>query len=154
MSERGEFEGRKPDTEEEKLLKNIFGGSSADEKELSPEEQETLDRMEAVARRERILRRAGLPPGTEVSDEELARLEIETWGHFKVHVESALSSLNERERRVLDLRFGLKDGKSRTLKETGWEINRSKSTAWRVEQAALRKLRTPSRIEVLKEYLE
>ena len=55
-------------------------------------------------------------------------------------VQNALDALTTRERRVLELRFGLEDGHSRSLREVGQEIGRSKSTAWRVEKRVLERL--------------
>lgn len=62
-------------------------------------------------------------------------------------------SLLPRERRVLQLRFGLEDGRARTLVATGREIERSKSTVWRIERKALGKLRHPGPSKKLKDYL-
>lgn len=57
-----------------------------------------------------------------------------------------MSSLTPRERRVLDLRFGLEDGRSRTQTETAREVNVSRRTVGRDEKSALAKLRHPSRL--------
>ncbi len=75
---------------------------------------------------------------------------------LKEQVEHVLGTLNERERRVLQLRFGLDDGRSRTLEEVGRELE-PKVTRERIRQIeakALRRLRHPSRSRKLKEYLD
>ncbi|MBQ1193973.1 MAG: RNA polymerase sigma factor RpoD [Lachnospiraceae bacterium] len=66
----------------------------------------------------------------------------------------ALSTLTEREQRVLILRFGLEDGKSRTLEEVGQEFNVTRERIRQIESKALRKLRHPSRSKKLIDYLE
>jgi RNA polymerase primary sigma factor len=69
-------------------------------------------------------------------------------------VEEALDSLSERERDVLKLRFGLVDGRARTLEEVGKEFNVTRERIRQIEAKALRKLRHPSRSRKLKDYLE
>ncbi len=63
-----------------------------------------------------------------------------------------LDTLTEREQRVLVLRFGLKDGRSRTLEEVGREFNVTRERIRQIEAKALRKLRHPSRAKMLKGY--
>ena len=65
-----------------------------------------------------------------------------------------LDSLTPRERRVLQLRFGLEDGRSRTLEEVGREFNVTRERIRQIEAKALRKLRHPTRSRKLKDYLE
>lgn len=65
-----------------------------------------------------------------------------------------LDTLNERERKVLKLRFGLVDGRSRTLEEVGKEFHVTRERIRQIEAKALRKLRHPSRSKKLKDYLE
>lgn len=65
-----------------------------------------------------------------------------------------LETLTEREQRVLILRFGLKDGRSRTLEEVGKEFNVTRERIRQIEAKALRKLRHPSRSRKLKDYLD
>ena len=73
---------------------------------------------------------------------------------LKEQIEDVLSSLTPRERRVLQLRFGLEDGRSRTLEEVGKEFNVTRERIRQIEAKALRKLRHPSRSRKLKDYLE
>ncbi len=73
---------------------------------------------------------------------------------LKEQVESVLEGLSGRERRVLQLRFGLEDGRTRTLEEVGREFNVTRERIRQIEAKALRKLRHPSRSRKLKDYLE
>ena len=66
----------------------------------------------------------------------------------------ALSTLTEREQKVLRLRFGLDDGKPRTLEEVGREFDVTRERIRQIEAKALRKLRHPSRSKKLKDYLD
>jgi len=69
-------------------------------------------------------------------------------------VRGVLDSLSARESRVLRLRFGLEDGRSRTLEEVGKEFNVTRERIRQIEAKALRKLRHPSRSRKLKDYLD
>ncbi|MGH2443356.1 MAG: RNA polymerase sigma factor RpoD [Chloroflexota bacterium] len=69
-------------------------------------------------------------------------------------VAAALESLSERERKVLRLRFGLEDGRGRTLEEVGKEFQVTRERIRQIEAKALRKLRHPSRSRKLRDYLE
>ncbi len=73
---------------------------------------------------------------------------------LKEQIEEVLSCLTPREQRVLRLRFGLEDGRSRTLEEVGQEFNVTRERIRQIEAKALRKLRHPSRSRRLKDYLE
>jgi RNA polymerase primary sigma factor len=65
-----------------------------------------------------------------------------------------LDTLTPREERVLRLRYGLDDGKPRTLEEVGKEFNVTRERIRQIEAKALRKLRHPSRSKRLKEYID
>ena len=65
-----------------------------------------------------------------------------------------LSTLTEREQKVLRLRFGMDDGRPRTLEEVGRQFNVTRERIRQIEAKALRKLRHPSRSKVLKDYLD
>ena len=73
---------------------------------------------------------------------------------LREQVEDALDSLSGRERRVLQLRFGLDDGRQRTLEEVGREFGVTRERIRQIEAKALRKLRHPSRSKMLRDYLE
>ena len=72
---------------------------------------------------------------------------------LKEQLNEVLNTLNERERDVLRLRFGLVDGKARTLEEVGSQFNVTRERIRQIEAKALRKLRHPSRSKKLKDYL-
>jgi len=72
---------------------------------------------------------------------------------LKENLDEVLNTLNDRERKVLELRFGIEDGKSRTLEEVGKEFGVTRERIRQIEAKALRKLRHPSRSKRLKDYL-
>ncbi len=73
---------------------------------------------------------------------------------LKEQLEEVLGTLTEREQKVLTLRFGLEDGRARTLEEVGKEFNVTRERIRQIEAKALRKLRHPGRSRKLKDYLE
>ena len=73
---------------------------------------------------------------------------------LKEQLGEVLNTLTYRERRVLSLRFGLEDGRARTLEEVGREFNVTRERIRQIEAKALRKLRHPSRSKKLKDFLE
>jgi RNA polymerase sigma factor RpoD-like protein len=73
---------------------------------------------------------------------------------LREQVAAVLDSLTGRERRVLQLRFGLEDGRARTLEEVGKELNVTRERIRQIEGKALHNLRQPSRSRKLKDYLE
>jgi RNA polymerase primary sigma factor len=77
-----------------------------------------------------------------------------TFTMLREQLEEVLGTLTEREQKVLVLRFGLEDGRSRTLEEVGKEFNVTRERIRQIEAKALRKLRHPSRSRKLKDYLE
>ena len=80
--------------------------------------------------------------------------EIASQHLLKKQIDEVLATLNSREQRVLQLRFGLEDGRSRTLDEVGREFNVTRERIRQIEAKALRKLRHPSRGRKLRDYLE
>jgi RNA polymerase primary sigma factor len=73
---------------------------------------------------------------------------------LREQLDSALAKLPERERVIIQLRYGLKDGRYRTLEEVGREFGITRERIRQIEAKALRKLRHPSRSRKLKDYLE
>ena len=73
---------------------------------------------------------------------------------LKEQLEEVLKTLTPREEKVLKLRFGLEDGRSRTLEEVGKEFNVTRERIRQIEAKALRKLRHPSRSKKLKDFLD
>jgi len=89
-------------------------------------------------------------------EDRAAKAPAETASHqlLREQISEVLQTLNPRERRVLQLRFGLEDGRSRTLEEVGKEFGVTRERIRQIEAKALRKLRHPSRSRKLKDYLE
>ncbi len=77
-----------------------------------------------------------------------------TFQLLREQVDDVLASLSDRERRVLRLRFGLEDGRSRTLEEVGRDFGVTRERIRQIEAKALRKLRHPSRSRKLRDFLE
>ena len=72
---------------------------------------------------------------------------------MKDELDDLLSTLSEREKLVLKLRFGLGDGRSRTLEEVGQQVGVTRERVRQIEARAIRKLRRPSRMKKLREFL-
>lgn len=93
--------------------------------------------------------------GDFIPDEDaLAPAEAAAYSLLKDQIEEVLGSLNEREQKVLKLRFGLEDGRARTLEEVGKEFDVTRERIRQIEAKALRKLRHPSRSKKLRDYLD
>ena len=93
--------------------------------------------------------------GDFIPDEDaLAPAEAAAYSLLKDQIEEVLESLNEREQKVLKLRFGLEDGRARTLEEVGKEFDVTRERIRQIEAKALRKLRHPSRSKKLRDYLD
>lgn len=87
-------------------------------------------------------------------DDAPAPSDAATFTLLKEQLVDVLSTLTPREEKVLRLRFGLDDGRARTLEEVGKEFNVTRERIRQIEAKALRKLRHPSRSKKLKDYLE
>ncbi len=87
-------------------------------------------------------------------DDALAPAEAAAFTMLKEQLISQLRTLTPREEKVLRLRFGLDDGRARTLEEVGKEFNVTRERIRQIEAKALRKLRHPSRSKKLKDYLD
>ena len=93
--------------------------------------------------------------GDFIPDEDApAPAEAAAYSLLKEQIEDVLNTLNEREQKVLKLRFGLDDGRARTLEEVGKEFDVTRERIRQIEAKALRKLRHPSRSKKLRDYLD
>ena len=93
--------------------------------------------------------------GDFIPDEDVpAPAEAAAFSMLKEQLIEVLDTLTEREQKVLKLRFGLDDGRARTLEEVGKEFDVTRERIRQIEAKALRKLRHPSRSKKLKDYLE
>lgn len=135
-----------------------------------PTVEEIAKRMEIPPERVREIRKISQDPvslETPIGEEEDSHLgDFIQDDHVAVPAEEAaftllheqlmeaLSTLTEREQKVLRLRFGLDDGKPKTLEEVGGEFHVTRERIRQIEAKALRKLRHPSRCRKLKDYLE
>lgn len=166
--------GRDPTTEELALEVGYLPASDvqailrahSEEKPLAPDLQRRLDI--ATQKIDRVLRSAEEPVSIDgpVGDEEssslgdfiededaLSPMDAAARQMLREQVQSALTSLSEREREVLELRFGLKDGKDHTLEEVSRYFDVTRERIRQIEAKALRKLRHPSRSRQLRDYL-
>ena len=166
--------GRDPTTEELALEVGYLPASDvqailrahAEEKPLPPELQHRLEI--ATQKIDRVLRSAEEPVSIDgpVGDEESSSLgefiedeeapspiEVAARQMLREQVQRALTSLSDREREVLELRFGLKDGKDHTLEEVSRYFDVTRERIRQIEAKALRKLRHPSRSRQLRDYL-
>lgn len=135
-----------------------------------PSAEEIAERMELPVERVREIIKIAQEPvslETPIGEEEDSHLgdfiqddnvpvpaEAATYTMLKEQIVDVLTTLTEREQRVLRLRFGLDDGRSRTLEEVGKEFNVTRERIRQIEAKALRKLRHPSRSRKLRDYLE
>lgn len=87
-------------------------------------------------------------------DDVPAPVDAAAYSMLKEQLMEVLDTLSDREKKVLMLRFGLEDGRPRTLEEVGKEFNVTRERIRQIEAKALRKLRHPSRSKKLKDYLE
>ena len=133
-----------------------------------PTEQELADAMNLPIEKVREILKVSADPisldtpigeeddshlGDFISDESMmGPEEAASYSILKDQISKLLDTLTDREQRVLVLRFGLKDGRSRTLEEVGKEFNVTRERIRQIEAKALRKLRHPSRAKMLKGY--
>ncbi len=93
--------------------------------------------------------------GDFIADEHIPSPEEQTSkALLKEHLEEVLATLNDREKKVLIMRFGLEDGRPRTLEEVGKAFGVTRERIRQIEAKAIRKLRHPSRSRSLREYVE
>lgn len=166
--------GREPTAEELALEAGLLADEDMraikrSKKDGLPLDPEVLRRWNwATAKVQRILQSAEEPVSLErpVGDEESSQLgdfieddealepmDAAAREMLREQVQSALGALSERERQVLELRFGLIDGKDHTLEEVSRYFNVTRERIRQIEAKALRKLRHPTRSRHLREYL-
>jgi RNA polymerase primary sigma factor len=166
--------GREPTAEELALEAGLLSDEDTRmiqraRKENLPIDSEAMRRWNwATAKVQRILQSAEEPVSLErpVGDEESSQLgdfieddealepmDAAAREMLREQVQSALGALSERERQVLELRFGLIDGKDHTLEEVSRYFNVTRERIRQIEAKALRKLRHPTRSRHLREYL-
>ena len=139
--------------------------------EREPEPEEVAEAMEGVdvdkARQIVKIRRKPTSIETLVGEEGDSRLkdflpdkdavspeDVTSYSLLKLKIKDVLDSLDPRERKVLELRFGLGDGRPKTLEEVGKEFNVTRERIRQIEAKALRRLRHPSRAKKLKGFLK
>ncbi|MBQ9008807.1 MAG: sigma-70 family RNA polymerase sigma factor, partial [Clostridia bacterium] len=138
--------GREPTSEE-----------IAEEMGLSPEKVEEIIKIaqEPVSLETPIGEEEDSHLGDFIQDEEaLPPAEAASFLLMREQLMEVLDTLTPREKKVLTLRFGLEDGRQRTLEEVGQEFNVTRERIRQIEAKALRKLRHPTRSRKLKDYLE
>ena len=135
-----------------------------------PSAEEIADKLEMPAERVREIMRIAQDPGsleTPIGEEEDSHLgdfipdddapapaDAASLMLLKEQLNEVLSTLTDREAKVLRLRFGLEDGRSRTLEEVGKEFDVTRERIRQIEAKALRKLRHPSRSKKVKDFLD
>lgn len=92
--------------------------------------------------------------GDFIQDTSASPTDQATQALLKDHIREVLSTLSPREAKVLEYRFGLEDGKQRTLEEVGKEFGVTRERIRQIEAKAIRKLRHPTRAKKLRDYLE
>ncbi len=161
-----EMEGLLPTSIVDKIH-SAPGSLDATSAEYDPDVRLELDRAAAKVREIIKVSQEPVSLETPIGEEEdshlgdfiedqgtLAPAEAASHQLLKEQVEDVLASLTNRERKVLILRFGLDDGRARTLEEVGREFGVTRERIRQIEAKALRKLRHPSRSKKLKDYLE
>ena len=166
--------GREPTNEELALESGMLTDADVQVINRARNDGEALDRdvqrrwTWAAAKVQRILQSAEEPVSLErpvgdedssqlgdfiEDDEALEPMDAAAREMLREQVQSALAALSERERQVLELRFGLTDGKDHTLEEVSRYFNVTRERIRQIEAKALRKLRHPTRSRHLREYL-
>ncbi len=139
-----------------------YGREPTDE-ELAKEMQMPVDKVREIRKIAQEPVSLETPIGEEedshlgdfIPDEDIpAPAEAAAYTLLKEQLINVLDTLTEREEKVLRLRFGLDDGRARTLEEVGKEFQVTRERIRQIEAKALRKLRHPSRSKKLKDYLE
>jgi RNA polymerase primary sigma factor len=143
-------------------LEQDIGREPADE-ELAAELELGADRVREIKKAAQEPVSLEIPVGSEddshlgdfvPDDSSLSPADVATRQMLKEQMDDVLDSLTSRERRVLQLRFGLEDGRQRTLEEVGKEFGVTRERIRQIEAKALRKLRHPTRSRKLRDYFD
>ena len=146
----------------QKQLVQDFGRETTPE-EIADEMQMSVDRVRAVLKmaQQPISLQAPVGDSEDTNFGDLVEdkaaenpSDMTSYSLLKEKLNDVLSSLTERERKVLELRFGLGDGYSRTLEEVGKQFKVTRERIRQIEAKALRKLRHPTRMRKLEGFLE
>ncbi len=149
-------------TRTHRRLTQIYG-REPDDVELADELGMTVDRIRQIQHISHEPVSLDKPIGTEgdsqlkdfiPDDESQSPLDLATHSFLKEQINKVLDTLTPRENRVLRLRFGIDDGRSRTLEEIGREFKVTRERIRQIEAKALRKMRHPSRCGKLRESLD
>lgn len=142
---------------------NQDNGDEPDIEELAAAMDMSVEKVNEVIRLTRVPLSLETPIGEEedshlgdfIEDKDaIAPSEAATMSLLRKQIYEVLGELTDRERRIIVLRYGLEDDRSRTLEEVGQEFNVTRERIRQIEAKALRKLRHPSRSRKLKDYLE
>jgi RNA polymerase primary sigma factor len=146
----------------EKQLLQVYGREATPE-EIADEMQMPLERVRSILKmaQQPISLQSPVGDGDDASfgdfiEDKTAEnpLDMTSYSLLKEKLNEVLTSLSERERRVLELRFGLVDGYSRTLEEVGKQYKVTRERIRQIEAKALRKMRHPTRLRHLQGFLE
>ncbi len=145
-----------------KLMQDL--GREPSDEEVAKEMEIEVDKVREIKKVSQEPTSLEAPVGEEkdstlgdfIPDEETGARPEDAASHelLREQVGEVLDTLNDRERKVLKLRFGLEDGRQRTLEEVGKEFGVTRERIRQIEAKALRKLRHPTRSKKLKDYLE
>jgi len=146
---------------QKKLLQEL--GREAQPEEIADEMQIPVDRIRGILKmaQQPVSLQSPVGDGDEASFGDFIEdkgaenpLDITSFSLLKDRIGDVLSSLNDRERQVLELRFGIGDGNPRTLEEVGAQFHVTRERIRQIEAKALRKMRHPTRLKLLNGFLE
>jgi RNA polymerase primary sigma factor len=146
---------------QKKLLQEL--GREAQPEELADELQMPVDRVRGIMKmaQQPVSLQSPVGDGDEASfgdfiEDKAAEspLDLTSFSLLKDRLGDVLCSLNERERQVLELRFGIGDGNARTLEEVGQQFRVTRERIRQIEAKALRKMRHPTRLKQLHGFLD
>ncbi len=154
-----ECKGRLPYNPDEVVLKHFEKCWLAIKRNIRAEIKSARATAEAEREKRKARAVAKLEPKAEVAEAVVeaadAKPEVnKEMAPIEERIDEVFSSLSPREQRVLKLRFGLEDGRSRTLEEVGKEVKVTRERIRQIEAKALRKLRHPARSRLLKDFLD